>query len=183
GKHRPFDLHAVAHDAGVRHQPLDFLGRIARDLWRLETVEGAAEIFALAQDGDPGQPGLKTVEHELFVERAVVEFRHAPFLIVIGDVERILLRPGAAREVVGRCELHVHSAAFASPGNANRAQRGLTRSSLIPPALSATPPASASSTRSSRSAAKPRPLAAEPIMPTLRSPAITATPAAGAGPS
>src|SRR5882762_4216527 len=51
----------------------------------------------------------------LGVERAVVEFRHAPFLVVIGEVERILLRPRAARKAIGRCELYVHSTAFASP--------------------------------------------------------------------
>ena len=99
--HRALDLHAVAHDAGVLHQPLDLLRRVARDLLRLEAVEGAAEVVALAQDGDPGQPGLEAVEHELFVERAVVVFRHAPFLVVIGDVERVLLRPRAALETVG----------------------------------------------------------------------------------
>src|SRR6266508_386333 len=57
GEHRAFDLHAVAHDAGV--------------------------------------------EHELLVERTVVEFRRAPFLVVVGDVERVQPRPRAAGEAVG----------------------------------------------------------------------------------
>ena len=112
GEHRALDLHAVAHDAGVLHQPLDLLRRVARDLLRLETVEGAAEIVALAQDGDPRQAGLEAVEHELLVERAVVVFRHAPFLVVIGDVERVVLRPRAALETVG---MEQGSASFARP--------------------------------------------------------------------
>ena len=75
---------------------------VARDLLRLEAVEGAAEILALAQDRDPRQPGLEAVEHQLLVERAVVVFRHAPFVVVIGDVERVVLaRPGAAVQAVG----------------------------------------------------------------------------------
>ena len=98
---RAFDLHAVAHDAGVLHQLLDLLRRVARDLLRLEIVEGAAEIVALAQDRDPRQPGLEAVEHQLLEERAVVVFRHAPFVVVIGDVERVVLRPGAAVQAVG----------------------------------------------------------------------------------
>src|SRR5262249_39228362 len=94
-EHAALDLQAVAHDAGVLHQRLDLLRREARDLLRREAGEGAAEIVALAQDGDPGQPGLEAVEDELFEQRAVVVFRHAPFLVVIGDVERVLLGPGA----------------------------------------------------------------------------------------
>src|SRR5262249_26747883 len=92
----------------------------------LEAVEGAAEILALAQDGDPGQSGLEAVEDELLIERAVIVFGHAPFLVVIGDVERVLLGPGAAFESIRMEEGRAHSAAFASPGHANCAQAGLT---------------------------------------------------------
>ena len=97
-EHRALDLGAIAHDAGVAHQPFDLGRPVARDFFRHKAVEGAAEIFALAQDGDPRQAGLETVEHEFFVERAVVVFRHAPFLIVIGDVERIVLGPWATHQ-------------------------------------------------------------------------------------
>src|SRR5262249_40931523 len=93
---RALDLHAVAHDARILHQLLDLLRRVARDLLGLEAVEGAAEILALAQDGDPGPSGLEAVEDELLIERAVIVFGHAPFLVVIGDAERVLLEPGAA---------------------------------------------------------------------------------------
>src|SRR6202035_5001925 len=99
--HGALDLRAVAHDAGSLQQPLDLGRPVARDFFRNETVEGAAEIVALAQDGDPRQAGLETVEHKFFVERAIVVFRHAPFLVVIGDVERIVLGPRTAHEAVG----------------------------------------------------------------------------------
>ncbi len=50
-----------------------------------------------------GEPGLEAVEHQLLVERAVVIFRHAPFLVMIGDVERMsFARPRAAIQPV-RC--------------------------------------------------------------------------------
>src|SRR3954464_13321468 len=124
GAYRALDLHAIAHDAGVAHQPLDLLRSVARDLLRCEAIEGTAEILALTQDRDPGEPGLEAVEHKLLVERAVVVFRHAPFIVVIGDVDRILLCPGAAAPAVGM-EEGGHSAAFTSPGQAKRAHAGL----------------------------------------------------------
>src|SRR5262245_24214287 len=183
GEDRALDLHAVAHDAGILHQLLDLFRRVARDFRRLEAVEGAAEILALAQDGDPGEPGLEAVENELLVERAVVVFRHAPFLVVIGDVERILLRPGTAFEAVGVEEGRAHSAAFTSPGHANCAQAGLTRWISTPPVTSGRPVASASAARSRRSMARPRPWAVEPSVPMVLSPTLTGVPASGAKPS
>src|ERR1700719_2211682 len=98
--HGALDLGAIAHDAGILHQPLELGRPVARDFLRNEIVEGAAEVLPLAQDGDPRQPGLETVEHEFFIERAIVVFRHAPFLVVIGDVERIVLGPRTAHDAV-----------------------------------------------------------------------------------
>ena len=40
-------LQLVAHDAGVGHQARDVLGPVAGDALGIETVEGAAEVFAL----------------------------------------------------------------------------------------------------------------------------------------
>ncbi len=61
----------------------------ARHACGIEVREGLAEGLALAQDGDPGEPGLKAVEHELFPEGAAVAFGHAPLLIVIFPHQRI----------------------------------------------------------------------------------------------
>src|SRR5262249_18842157 len=136
GEDRAFDLAAIAHDAGVLHQLLDALGRVARNLFRLETVERAAKVVTLAQNGDPGEPGLKAVENELLVKRAVVIFGDAPLLVVISDVERVLLRPRAALEAVDMDDGSFHSAAFGPPGNAKRAHAGLTSCMATPPAAS-----------------------------------------------
>src|SRR6266446_4411719 len=145
--------------------------------------DSALDLLALAQDGDPGEPGLEAVEDELLEERAIVVLGHAPFLVVIGDVERVLLGPGAAFEPIRMEEDRAHSAAFASPGHTNCAQAGLTSRNSTPPALSASPAATASAARSRRSSARPRPSAAEPNVPRVRSPALTGTPASGAKPS
>src|SRR5262249_41478325 len=177
-----FDLHAITHDAGILHQLLDLLRRVARDLLRLEAVEGPAEVLALAQNGDPGQPGLKAVEDELLVERAVVVFGHAPFFVMIGDVKRVLLGPGTAFEPIRMGEGRAHSAALASPGHANCAQPGLTSRISMPPATSDSPAAMAWPTRSRRSRARPRPCMPDPNVPTLLPPPLTRMPASGATP-
>src|SRR5690242_2661472 len=84
------NLGPVADDAGILHQRFDLSLRIARDFFRRKTIEGAAKILALAQNGDPRKAGLETVEHKFFIESAIVELGYAPFFVVIGDVERIL---------------------------------------------------------------------------------------------
>src|ERR1019366_1574216 len=122
-EYRAFDLGAVADDAGVLHQPLDFLWCVARDFFRNEAAEGAAEILALAQNGDPRQAGLEAVEHKLFVERAVVELGHAPFLVVIREVKRVVFRPRTTYERGGVSGSN-HSAALEPSGKAKRAQSG-----------------------------------------------------------
>ena len=98
---RGFDLGAIADDAFILHQGGE-LGRfVARNLAGIEMVEGFAETFAPPQDRDPGKTGLKTVEDEFLEERPVVVLRHTPFLVVIGEIERVSAGPDAARLAVG----------------------------------------------------------------------------------
>src|SRR5262249_42899680 len=149
---RTLDLGAVADDADIVHQRKDLLGVVARDLRRFEIVEGAAEVVALAQDGDPGQPGLEPVEDQLFVERAVVIFGYTPFAVVIGDVKGILARPGAAHLAVGmQARGATHATVCLSALTASGSARWMAR----PPAVSWIPAASASATRSVRIRASP----------------------------
>src|SRR6516162_2251688 len=163
--HRAVDLRLIAHDAGVLHQRRGLALAVTRNFFGVETVERAAEVLALAQDRDPRQSGLESVEDQLLIERAVVVFGHAPFGVVIGNIERVLLGPRTARQVVELNAWCAHCAAFASPGNAKRAQAGLRGVSAMPPAVSGSPAASASSVWSSRSIASPCPPADEPNVP------------------
>src|SRR4051794_27913325 len=112
--HGTLNLQAIANDPGVVHQRREFFRAVACDGLGIEAVEGSAEVLAFAQNGDPGKSGLKAVEHELFEERAVVVFRHAPLVVVIREVERVLAYPAAARKSVGK-KLLAHPVSVPQP--------------------------------------------------------------------
>ena len=100
-----FEFTAVAHQAGVPHEGVDFLGVEAGELADVEARESLPVVFALLQHGDPGEPGLGAFEDELFEEPAVVPHGHAPFFIVIGDVQRIFSAPEATCLRLGHVSL------------------------------------------------------------------------------
>ncbi len=53
--------------------------------------------MAFVEDGAPAQTGLGSFEREELEQRTVVGDRHAPFLVVVGDVGGLIERhPGAA---------------------------------------------------------------------------------------
>ena len=97
----PDDLGAVPDDPGILHQPLDIGLREPCDGLRLEPGEGPAEALAPPQDGDPGQAGLEPVEDQFLVQGPAVTLGHAPFGVVISDVDRVEPGPPAARAAVG----------------------------------------------------------------------------------
>ena len=80
------DLAAMAHDARVSQQ--------ARDIGRpepghgldVEAGEGGTEGLALAQDGQPRQPGLETLQAQLLEQALVIGHRPAPLGVVVMPV-------------------------------------------------------------------------------------------------
>ena len=80
------DLRAVAHDAGVGHQPRNVTLAVARDTLDIELVECAAEVVSLAQDDQPRQATLKRLEGDSLEQRLGVPQRLAPLGVVIVPV-------------------------------------------------------------------------------------------------
>src|SRR6185503_596885 len=99
----------------------------------------------------------------LLVERAVVVFRHAPFVVVIIDVERVVFLGPRTAKLSVRMQYRTAHYTF-SPGQSNFAQSGFRGSMVTPPAVSGVPAACASATRSRRSMARPRSPACEPVI-------------------
>ena len=96
------DLQSIADDTGVGHQRRDFVRVVARDLLHIEVVEGAAIVFALVQNRRPAEAGLRAFQDQQLKPVPVILQRHAPFLIVVGQIDRSF-RPGTrARQLHSR---------------------------------------------------------------------------------
>lgn len=90
-----FDLQAIPDDARVVHQARDVGLSESRHLARLEVLERLPEVLALAQDRNPAQPRLKALQDQHLEHLPIIMDRHAPLLVVIRTVERILPTPPA----------------------------------------------------------------------------------------
>ena len=120
-----FQFAAMADHAGIFHERVDLLGVKARDLADVEVREGLSVMLTLLQDGDPGESSLRAFEDELFEELSVVTHGYAPFVIMIGDIQRIVSAPEATRLRLG----HVRpwSRDHAATRSSRRAGRGRER--------------------------------------------------------
>jgi ureidoglycolate hydrolase len=85
----------VAHDAGVAEEPSNVALAEAGDDLGVEPAERGAERLTLAEDRQPGEPGLEALERQPLVQAAFVPDRAAPLVVVVGDVERIGRLPAA----------------------------------------------------------------------------------------
>lgn len=95
------DFAAVADDAGVEDEAFDVGVVEFCDFVEVEVGEGGAEVFAFAEDGEPGEAGLESFEADFFVEAEIVGDSPAPFLVVVFDILFVVAAPPAAGEAVG----------------------------------------------------------------------------------
>lgn len=94
------DFEPVADDARVVQQTVYVIWTITRNSLGVEAVEGRDEMLPLAQDGDPGEPGLEAFKEQPFKKGAIIVAGYAPFFVVVRDVERIAANPGATNRGV-----------------------------------------------------------------------------------
>src|SRR5579864_110921 len=90
------DLQPVADDAGVAEQPPDVAGAEARYLCRVEPGKGAAVVFALLQDREPGETSLGAFQGQELEQPPVVMNRDAPLAVVVTDVQIVAQAPWTA---------------------------------------------------------------------------------------
>jgi hypothetical protein len=69
---RGFDLAAVADDPGVIQQPRDVRRAEGGDRLDLEVGEGPPEAVSLAQDREPGEARLESLQGEQLEQGAIV---------------------------------------------------------------------------------------------------------------
>jgi hypothetical protein len=92
---RALDLAAMTDDARVLEQTVDVAAGEARDAGHVEAGERAAEVLALAEDRQPAQAALESLQTDLLEERGIVADRDAPFRVVVFDVTSIAAAPAA----------------------------------------------------------------------------------------
>ena len=88
---RGLDLLAVAHDARVPEQPLDVGGTERGNQLGIEAREGAAEGLSLAQDRQPRETRLESLEAHALVQAALVEHGAPPLLVVVALVQGVAI--------------------------------------------------------------------------------------------
>ncbi len=93
---RGIEFQAVADDPRIEHQLLDIGVAHGRDFVHIETEQHLPIVLAFLQDGDPRQTGLEPFEQKQLEQTPPIVQRHAPLLIVIGHVQRIVVAPKAA---------------------------------------------------------------------------------------
>src|SRR5205814_5163042 len=90
------NLQSVPHDPGVAEQPFHIARAVARDLFRAKSVERLAIVFPFLENRCPAQSGLCALEDQKLKQLSIVMNRHAPLLIVVGEVW-FVNRPGTTR--------------------------------------------------------------------------------------
>ena len=106
----------------------------ARDLSASNPSKAARKLSRLRRMVIQDSPAWKPSSRQLLEQRAVVALGHAPFGVVVGDVERVGARPGAAGLAVGMEDERGHAPALsASPGNGKRAKPGFDATKARPP--------------------------------------------------
>ena len=91
-----FQFRPVADDPRVSEQFLNFFGSESCDFGGIKLTEGNLKCFALSQDSHPTESTLHGFENEHLEQAIVFVNGNAPFLIMIGNIKRILPRPTAA---------------------------------------------------------------------------------------
>ena len=86
----------MAHDARIAQQSLHITPAEACDLGEVEAGEGGPEVVALAQDREPREARLESLEADLLEQPMIVDHRTPPLAVVVGHVVGRAAAPEAA---------------------------------------------------------------------------------------
>jgi hypothetical protein len=62
----------------------------------IEVIETLAVVIAFLEYGNPAKTGLLSFQTEKFEQQAIVPYRDPPFLVMIGNIDRVVPWPPAA---------------------------------------------------------------------------------------
>ena len=118
----------MANDACVLNQTLHIAFTKPGHGGDVEISKCRAEIFAFAQDRQPGKAGLETFQADFFKQAIVIILRHAPFGVVIGAVVTFVVMPIAADPAIVTLHQPLWQVGFSA---AHRSDPGLLASTLL----------------------------------------------------
>jgi hypothetical protein len=78
----------VSDDARITQQSRNVILGEGGDPPRIKSGEGSSKVLPLAEDSDPGQPGLERLESHPLVEPLHAGDRPALLIVVIGQIFR-----------------------------------------------------------------------------------------------
>ena len=83
-------LLTIADDSRILQELRDLPAVVADHALRVEAVERLEEACTLVEDHAPRESRLEAVQHELGEQLAIVVERHSPFLVVVGEHQRVV---------------------------------------------------------------------------------------------
>lgn len=86
----------MADDPDVENEAFDVGVVEFCDFVEVKVGEAGPEVFAFAENGEPGETGLKSFEADLFEEAEIIAASPAPFFVVVAEVFFIIAAPPAA---------------------------------------------------------------------------------------
>lgn len=95
-------LEPIADNPRIRHQPCDHRRRVPRHLRRVKSIERPPIALPLLEDRLPTEPRLRPFEDQELEQHLILMLRHAPFLIVVNDVQLRGCPAATTRKISGR---------------------------------------------------------------------------------
>ena len=104
------DFEAVTDNPPVGQESLQVLGAVARNPLRVEPVERPPVVLALLQDGQPREPGLRSLQDKELEELAIVVFGETPLFVMVLHEEGVVPGPIAPSLLADRRTSRRHAA-------------------------------------------------------------------------
>lgn len=97
------DFSSVTDNARILEEPRDVSVVKTCDLVEVKISERFSEVFTLAENSQPGEPRLESLQANLFEEAEIVGDRAAPFFVVVSLVILVVASPPTTRDAIVRC--------------------------------------------------------------------------------
>jgi hypothetical protein len=96
----------ISDDSRISHESIDAPVIESGNRLGIEPMKGAAKMIAFSKNGKPTESSLGAFQHQKFEKASIIEHRHTPFMVVIGNIEWVVSSPRAANRGRNRNRRH-----------------------------------------------------------------------------